>query len=173
MRVLRCALMGSLAILAACVATQGVARDGRDGRDGGDWRRHDGRRVEPPRPADRTWQRGPRYENRHGDAGHHRHDWRAGYWHSGWRGGRWGWWWVVGPSWYYYRAPIYPFPGPYVSPVVVPALTTVYVERPQDDAPAPADGYWYWCEPARAYYPHVASCSTAWRRVPAVPPAPD
>ncbi|MGH8292604.1 MAG: hypothetical protein ACRESA_03940, partial [Gammaproteobacteria bacterium] len=35
------------------------------------------------------------------------HVWAGGYWHHGWYGPRFGWWWVVGPAWYYYPTPVY------------------------------------------------------------------
>lgn len=25
--------------------------------------------------------------------------------------------------------------------------------------------YWYWCDPARAYYPYVTTCAAPWRAV--------
>jgi hypothetical protein len=101
----------------------------------------------------------------------HEREWRGGDWHDRdihrfrehdfdrWRGGRWfharhdgrfGWWWVVGPSWYFYPAPVYPYPDPYTPPYATPA--------------APA---WYFCPPAQAYYPYVPSCPVPWQIVPA------
>jgi len=101
----------------------------------------------------------------------HEREWRGGDWHDRdihrfherdfgrWRGGRWiharhdgrfGWWWVVGPSWYFYPAPIYPFPDPYTPPFAAPG--------------APA---WYFCPPAQAYYPYVPTCPVPWQIVPA------
>ncbi len=75
-----------------------------------DWRRDGGRgRGDWHRSGRRHWGGGRGYRN-HG----HR-----GYWHRGHRGGRFGWWWVVGPRWYWG-----PGPGPvYVQPrpiVIVP-----------------------------------------------------
>jgi hypothetical protein len=97
-----------------------------------------------------------------------RHDlpvWRGGYWHNGRHAGRWGWWWVVGGVWYFYPRPAYPYPDPYVPPVVV-APPAVTVPPVAEAAPT----YWYYCEPSRAYYPYVATCPKEWRRVPATPP---
>ncbi len=74
--------------------------------------------------------------------------WQGGHWFQGDHGGRFGWWWSVGPDWYWYAAPAYPFPEPYV-------------------APGGAVGMWYWCQDYRAYYPYVATCPTAWWAVPA------
>lgn len=91
------------------------------------------------------------------------HVWAGGYWHHGWYGPRFGWWWVVGPSWYYYPAPVYPYPNPYVPPVVI--NTT-----PAQPGPAPAQ-YWYYCAASKAYYPYVAECPGGWQPVPVTPPA--
>lgn len=90
--------------------------------------------------------------------------WDHGYWHHGWYSGRMGWWWVVGPSWYYYDYPIYPYWwGPYSHTQVV------VVEEPQPSGPPPTP-YWYWCNDPKGYYPYVAQCPTGWTPVPAVPP---
>lgn len=97
---------------------------------------------------------------RHGEGWHdrdihrfHDHDfdrWQRGRWVQGRHAGRLGWWWVVGPTWYYYPQPIYPYPDPYVPPAV-----------------APAPNAWYYCPPRRAYYPYVATCPGPWQVVPA------
>lgn len=76
--------------------------------------------------------------------------WHGGFWRHDWHGGRFGWWWVVGPSWYFYPAPVYPYPNPYVPPSI----------------PAPTGPMWYWCPAPAGYYPYVAACSTAWQAVP-------
>jgi hypothetical protein len=59
----------------------------------------------------------------HGDiARFHERDldqWRGGHWFHGRHIGRLGWWWVVGGSWYFYPAAVYPYPDPYVPPAVV------------------------------------------------------
>jgi hypothetical protein len=98
--------------------------------------------------------RGPRW---HGDIRHFEvHDrgvWRSGHWRHGVHGGRSGWWWVVGPTWYYYPAPIYPYPDPYWPP----------------DAGAVAPGYWFYCPDNGAYYPYAADCPGGWNGVPARP----
>ncbi|MGH8460393.1 MAG: hypothetical protein ACRESS_02185 [Stenotrophobium sp.] len=82
--------------------------------------------------------------------------WHGGYWHRGWYGPRYGWWWVVGPSWYYYDAPIYPYPG-----------YTVVQTAPSGPPPTQ---YWYRCEQPAGYYPYVAQCPGGWTAVPATPP---
>ncbi len=51
--------------------------------------------------------------------GHDYAVWRSGGWHHEFHDGRWGWWWVVAGVWYFYPEPIYPYPDPYVPPVVV------------------------------------------------------
>jgi hypothetical protein len=86
---------------------------------------------------------------------HHFHDhdfdrWRGGQWYHGWHDGRFAWWWQVGPVWYPYPRPIYPYPDPYVPPYAAPG--------------APA---WYYCPTARAYYPYVPTCPVPWQIVPA------
>jgi hypothetical protein len=83
--------------------------------------------------------------------------WRGGSWFHGVHGGRNGWWWVVGPDFYFYPAPVYPYPDPYVPPVV--AVTP---------APAaPAQPTWYYCSNPQGYYPYVAQCTVPWQPVPA------
>jgi hypothetical protein len=106
----------------------------------------------------------------HGDiARFHEHDWGL------WRGGRWvhedhdgrfGWWWIAGDAWYWYPAPIYPYPDPYQPPETV-------AQAPSDAPPAaPMPKTWYFCEGANGYYPYVASCPGGWKAVPANPEAP-
>ena len=93
----------------------------------------------------------------HGDMGHfHNHDmghWQHGHWWHGGHGDRLGWWWIVGPTWYFYPAPIYPYPNPYVPPVIV----------------QPQPNYWYYCNNPAGYYPYVADCLVPWQPVPAQP----
>jgi len=80
--------------------------------------------------------------------------WRGGHWVHERHSGRLGWWWVVGPTWYWYPAPIYPYPDPYVPPLA-PA-------PPPRQVPAQ---YWYYCPSARGYYPYVPACPEAWLQV--------
>lgn len=89
---------------------------------------------------------------------HDHHRWRHGSWHHGHRHGRSGWWWVVGPSWYFYPGPVYPYPNPYIPPAVV--YETVVVDT---------SDYWYYCEHPEGYYPYVEACNQDWIRVPAQP----
>ncbi len=86
----------------------------------------------------------------------HEHDigrWRSGAWHHGFHGGRNGWWWVVGGVWYFYPAPVYPYPDPYAPPVGAP--------------PPPQPQTYYYCDDPPGYYPYVPECRTPWRAVPA------
>lgn len=97
----------------------------------------------------------------------HDHDhvrWRHGRWHHGYHGGRLGWWWTVGPSWYWYPAPVYPYPEPYTPPVVIQVPTTP-AAPPQAQAPM-----WYYCAQPEGYYPYVSECPGGWQPVPATPP---
>jgi hypothetical protein len=46
----------------------------------------------------------------HGDIRHFDHNyWHGGHWWHGTYGARLGWWWIVGPDWYWYAAPVYPY----------------------------------------------------------------
>ena len=90
------------------------------------------------------------------------HRWRGGHWVHDWHGGRFGWWWIVGPTWYYYPAPVYPYPDPYQPPTA-----------PLPPAQAPTQ-YWYFCPSSQSYYPYVATCPQGWLTVVpgAIPAAP-
>jgi hypothetical protein len=109
---------------------------------------------------DRGHDRGHGHGHGHGHA-HAPHfygpGWHGGHWAHGAYSGRTGWWWVVGPSWYYYPAPVYPYPAPPQAIVGEPL-------------PAPAQ-YWYYCEPLQGYYPNVSACPTLWQAVPSMPGA--
>jgi len=113
----------------------------------------------------RSWREGPEpgfgpgpesMHHWHGDISHfHEHDfdyWHGGRWIHGPHDGRMGWWWIVGDGWYFYNAPVYPYPDPYTPPTVV-----------VEGAPAGATVYWY-CPSVGAYYPYVAECPTPWVR---------
>ena len=61
----------------------------------------------------------------------------------------------------YYYPPYYPS-----SVVVVPSQPATYVQQEGvQSAPAPQQGYWYYCTDARAYYPYVKECPGGWQRV--------
>ena len=104
--------------------------------------------------------RGPGPEWHGNIARFHEHDWgvwRGGHWTHAHHGGRLGWWWVVGPSWYFYPAPVYPYPSPWEPADVIVT------------GPPPAQ-FWYYCDATRNYYPYVLVCPGGWR---AIAPAPD
>jgi len=109
------------------------------------------------------------HDHWHGDMRHfHEHDyshWREGHWYHGDHDGHFGWWWLAAGMWYFYPAPVYPYPDPYSPPPVV-------VEQPpapQTTSVPPPAQYWYYCNSARTYYPYVASCAEGWKKVPAQP----
>ena len=83
--------------------------------------------------------------------------WRQGHWYHGGHEGRAGWWWVVGDLWYFYPAPIYPYPNPYQPPATMAAVP-----------PTPPAQYYY-CDSPPGYYPYVPDCKAPWRVVPAQP----
>ncbi|HEX7052667.1 MAG TPA: hypothetical protein VF211_01885 [Burkholderiales bacterium] len=77
----------------------------------------------------------------------------------------------LGPHWSPFWGPAWYYPPPYYyAPVVVapPAAPPVYVER--GDAQAQSQGYWYYCEQSRGYYPYVKECPGGWKAVPPAPP---
>jgi hypothetical protein len=103
------------------------------------------------------------------DAGggrHHRH-------HHHWRGPRVFVGFGFGPA-FWHPYPYWYYPPTYVyAPPIVVQQPPIYVEQtpppPASSAPAAPQQYWYYCEPAGAYYPNVPSCSESWIKVPARP----
>ena len=85
-----------------------------------------------------------------------RNQWRGGGWRHETHNGHLGWWWVLGDLWYYYPAPIYPYPS-YVGPDYYYDYYGAY--------PAPSN-YWYYCEDPMGYYPDVMQCNMDWEPVP-------
>ncbi len=116
--------------------------------------------------ADERWRHGPGPGPMagpwHGDIHRfHEHDferWRGGAWTHGWHEGRSGWWWVVGGIWYFYPAPVYPYPDPYRPPMFA--------------GPVPAGEVVYYCQNPAGYYPYVAECFAPWQAVPVASPPP-
>ena len=124
-------------------------------------------------PRATAQERREHWEGREGPGMEHREHWREGRFPAfprrdfgPWRGGRWfhgnhrrrlGWWWVVGDAWYFYPAPIYPYPDPYIPPSVV-------AQAPPPSPTTPPQ-YWYYCQSARLYYPYVTSCPEGWMQV--------
>jgi hypothetical protein len=113
----------------------------------------------PATPAAADWHHG----YWHGGYWHGPGYWHTGYWHNGWYGGRFGWWWVAGGNWYWYNAPVYPYPATVSEVYVTPPAT---MPAPQA---APAPQMWYYCDNPAGYYPYVQSCSQPYR--PVVPQA--
>lgn len=96
--------------------------------------------------------------------------WADRYWHHPHGGVRLGIY-LGGPWAYppYYPYPVYA-PRVYAPPVVVvPAAPPVYIEQ-QQAVPQLEPGYWYYCNEAQAYYPHVQQCPGPWQRVAPQPP---
>jgi hypothetical protein len=91
--------------------------------------------------------------------------WQGGRWIHDWHDGRFAWWWMLDGFWYFYPAPIYPYPT-YVPPAIV------VQQAPPVPRGLPPTQFWYYCDNPGGYYPYVASCSGPWRPVPAVPPPP-
>ena len=88
--------------------------------------------------------------------------WRGGRWVHGWHDGRFAWWWTAGGGWYFYPAPIYPYPT-YVPPAII------VQQPPPVPTGLPPAQFWYYCDNPQGYYPYVAACSGPWRQVPATP----
>lgn len=149
-------------VLSAAVALPVWAEGRHEGRGEMRGERHEMRGME--RHEMHGW--GGERDIRHFD-NHHLSIWRGGAWHHGTHEGRLGWWWVTAGIWYFYPFPIYPYPDPYLPPVVVvqplPAPESV---TPPMQPPAQS---WYYCETSRSYYPYVSSCPEGWKTVPATP----
>jgi hypothetical protein len=83
--------------------------------------------------------------------------WRDGFWWHGFRGSRLGWWWFTDGFWYWYDAPIYPYPE-FVADYDLPGDS-----YGPGDPPGPV---WYYCYNPAGYYPTVHACPSGWRVVP-------
>jgi hypothetical protein len=102
--------------------------------------------------------------------------WIRGHWRHRWWHGRYGWWWNVGGIWYFYNAPVYPYPT---------VVSSDYYDEDYDDedydnsgsdndqyGPPGSEGgagVWYHCSKPEGYYPYVKNCSGGWEQVPATP----
>jgi hypothetical protein len=77
---------------------------------------------------------------------------------------------VGGPYWgpYWGWGPAYYYPPPYYYYPPAPAQPTEYIERIDPSE----QGWWYYCEESRSYYPYVKECGAGWKRVSPAPPAP-
>jgi len=71
--------------------------------------------------------------------------WRQGRWLRSEHLGHFGWWWVVGPNWYPYTGPVYPYPA-----------YGAWTSLPSQN--------WY-CDSADAYYPDITECPEGWVEV--------
>lgn len=138
----------------------GYAPGGHGNRPGGGWDGGGGRPYG-------GWHGGPGrpYGGWHGDArgyyGRVPGNWHQGHWYHGPHNGRSGWWWIVGPSWYFYLSPVYPYPDPWLPP-------SLYGVAPPP--PGVPGRYWYYCADPPGYYPYVPQCNFGWRAVLAWPP---
>ena len=86
--------------------------------------------------------------------------WQRGNWHRAWHRGHRGWWWIVDDVWFFYPAPIYPYP------LYIGSLD--YYDY--SDWYGTPDYYWYYCTNPEGYYPYIQECLGTWH---AVPPAPE
>ena len=77
---------------------------------------------------------------------------------------------IGGPYWgpYWGWGPAYYYPPPYYYYPPAPAQPTEYIERIDSSE----QGWWYYCEESRGYYPYVKECAAGWKRVSPAPPAP-
>jgi hypothetical protein len=79
--------------------------------------------------------------------------WGYPYWSYPYYGYGWG----YGPSYYYSYPYAYPYRG-------YPDDDQVWAER--GDGARTSDGYWYYCESKRGYYPRIQECPEDWIKVP-------
>lgn len=76
---------------------------------------------------------------------------------------------VGGPYWGPYWGPGYYYPPPYYYyPPAAAPQPQEYVERIDPSE----QGFWYYCDQSRGYYPNVKECPAGWRRVSPTPPPP-
>ena len=69
----------------------------------------------------------------------------------------------------YYSNPYYA--NPYYGDAYYGYPNVVAATPPAAAAPV-ANGFWYYCQDTRAYYPYVSQCASPWQPVAAQPPAP-
>jgi hypothetical protein len=169
---LRGGMFGALAVLLVVVEPEATLAGGRGGggRGGGSGHGVSGGAGGPAAQGRPVGGGGPAMQGRsgggsHGHQGSHGHGGFHG--HHGGRGSAFiavgpsfGWspWWS-GPGWGW--DPWRPWYGAGVWPGYAASSPPVYIQQPQ--------AYWYYCPPARAYYPYVQSCPEAW--VPVLPRA--
>jgi len=161
-------LILTTALLASAVMQPVLAQERQD-RDEG----HHEEGQQRPNEGHQQYDEGRHFREQHGDHFQgggwrehgdihrfHEHDydhWREGRWYHGHHEGRNGWWWILGGAWYFYPAPVYPYPDPYTPPVVNEYVPVV----PQNTAPS----YVYYCTNPRGYYPYVTRCYGSWQQM--------
>ena len=110
--------------------------------------------------------------------------WRGGFWYHGPYLDHYGWWWVVGPTWYYYPGPVYPYPSVDMEPGYIvtvnspppPPTSALTVRTATPTAPQAKDSsghsnaYSYYCEQSHAYYPMTRACDGGWLATPVQAP---
>jgi len=73
------------------------------------------------------------------------------------------------PYWFWPRVVIAPWPRYCYDPPAPIIVQTVPRYYPPEvyiqQSPPPEQGYWYYCESARAYYPYVKECPGGWMKV--------
>lgn len=85
-----------------------------------------------------------------------RYSWRHGEWRHAYHNGHYGWWWYADDNWFFYPAPIYPYP-------LYVGSEDYYDYYDENGSP---DYYWYYCEDPPGYYPYVQNCNVPWEPVP-------
>lgn len=112
-------------------------------------------------------------------AGHRfrENEWRGGRWVHDRHSGRLGWWWVVGPSWYFYDRPYIHTHAPRT--VIIeqaPPVTVVQAAPPAAEAPvtiaqaAPQTPVIYYCKATGTNYPETMTCPGGWSTMTATTP---
>ena|SRR6185436_15979711 len=104
------------------------------------------------------------------------HNWGHGRWVHDRYHGRLGWWWVVGPRWYYYDRP-HTFIVQPAQPVVIQQASPVVVQSaPQPmtpPPPPPPSPVLYYCKATGTHYPETLTCPGGWMtRTAETPPVP-
>jgi len=89
--------------------------------------------------------------------------WTRGHWDHGTHDGRFGWWWGVGPSWFYYAQPAYPYPAYPYDPEPTPQDYPQQAQVPQDEE------FWYYCSDPKGFYPYLDECRHDWSKMPITP----
>lgn len=105
------------------------------------------------------------FRSAHGSWHHHHH--HRFHHHRGFRTGV-----FLGPSVFfatpfyypYYRYPYY-YPSYVYPPPVIVQEPPVYIQQQPPTSTGPAEGYWYYCQSAGAYYPNVQTCPEQWIQV--------